>query len=93
MLSVRGLTTKKLQANGRVVFIPNNDINPNRRMRIRKAVEYGAEWVQVWSSNVTHIVVDKAITKEDVLKFLKISIFSVSIMSEKRLALFRRSAN
>lgn len=39
-------------------FFNNDDINPGRRKRIIKALEYGATWQKDWNSSVTHIVLD-----------------------------------
>ncbi|OJD37932.1 dna polymerase pol4 [Diplodia corticola] len=47
-------------------FFPSNDINGARRMRIAKAIEYGATWVVDWCDHITHIIVDKDLTFEDV---------------------------
>ncbi|KAL8946019.1 MAG: hypothetical protein Q9222_007526, partial [Ikaeria aurantiellina] len=55
----------------RFYFIPNNDISPARKLRIRKARERGATWVKEWNDDVTHVIVDKGLTLEDILKFLK----------------------
>lgn len=60
--------------------MPNDDIAPARKLRIRKAMEFGALWVRQWQENVTHIVVDKDICYQDVLKFLKLSSLPVSGM-------------
>ncbi|KKY17607.1 putative dna polymerase pol4 [Diplodia seriata] len=53
-------------------FFPNNDINGVRRMRIAKAIEYGASWVKEWCNHVTHVIVDKDLTLEDLKTFLKL---------------------
>ena len=47
-------------------------------MRIKKAVEYGASWIRKWQSGVTHIIVDRGIPREDVLRFLKLADLPVS---------------
>ncbi|EEH21115.2 hypothetical protein PABG_03346 [Paracoccidioides brasiliensis Pb03] len=52
-------------------FIPNDDIAPARRMRINKALEFGASRLLSWNDTVTHVVVDKTISFSDVLKYLK----------------------
>ena len=51
-------------------YIPPNDIAPLRRQRIVKAREYGAIWAKEWTSDITHIIVDKPLTYADVMKFL-----------------------
>ncbi|KAI9786511.1 MAG: hypothetical protein M1835_003053 [Candelina submexicana] len=53
-------------------FFPNNDVAPARRMRIAKALEYGAIWVQQWREGVSHIIVDRGLSYKDLLSFLKI---------------------
>ena len=57
----------------RFFFIPNDDVAAARRLRIRKAIEYGATRVSTWSTAVTHVIVDKAVTYKDVLKYLKMT--------------------
>lgn len=59
-------------------FIPNNDVAPARRLRIAKAQEYGALWARVWSSDVTHVIVDKDLVFQDVLKVVDTEKISVS---------------
>lgn len=41
-------------------FIPNDDIAPARRIRIRKAQEYGATWTRVLKQ-ASHVIVDKSL--------------------------------
>ena len=48
--------------------MPNNDIAKPRRLRIEKAVQYGATWLREWQDTVTHVVVDKELNFDDVLK-------------------------
>lgn len=66
---------------GPLVFFPNNDASPFRRIRIQRAQEYGARWVQTWGEeeNITHVIVDKGLTFQDVLKHLKLETFPVSL--------------
>ncbi|KAI9797605.1 MAG: hypothetical protein M1833_005388 [Piccolia ochrophora] len=52
-------------------FVPNDDIGASRRMRIRKAAEFGAKWAREWSDTVTHVVVDKDVPYKDVIRYLK----------------------
>ena len=52
-------------------FFPNNGAHPARKLRIAKAVEFGATWHQEWSNTVTHIIADKAFDYATILKFLK----------------------
>ena len=61
-----------------VVFIPNDDIAPSRRLRIRKARERGAVWVREWRDGITHIIVDRGISYDQVISFLKIASLPVS---------------
>ncbi|MCJ1365520.1 hypothetical protein MMC16_004643 [Acarospora aff. strigata] len=65
-------------------FVPNNDVAPARRMRINKALEYGASWIQTWREGITHVIVDKNIKYKDVLSFLKITSLpaNVTIVNE-----------
>ena len=55
-------------------YVPNDDNNPLRRLRITKAREHGARWAKdqgtVWGSSVTHIVVDTGITYQDAVKYI-----------------------
>jgi DNA polymerase IV len=52
-------------------YIPPDDVAPLRRMRITKAGSYGATWANEWIASITHVVVDKALTYEDVMIFIK----------------------
>ncbi|KAI9840016.1 MAG: hypothetical protein M1819_000208 [Sarea resinae] len=54
-------------------FIPNDDVAPARRLKISKAIEYGATWLKQWGQDVSHVIVDRNITYRDILSFLKIS--------------------
>ncbi|KAL8986939.1 MAG: hypothetical protein Q9177_003804 [Variospora cf. flavescens] len=65
---VRGLLST-IQA----YFIPNDDVAPARKRRIRKTMERGAAWIKQWDDRITHIIVDKSLSYSDVLKFLKMS--------------------
>jgi DNA polymerase IV len=53
-------------------FIPNDDIAPMRRARIRKAQEHGAIRSSIWCEEITHIIVDKPLSYEDIVSYLKI---------------------
>lgn len=55
-----------------IYFFPNNDIAPARKIRIRKALEWGALWVREWRAGITHVVVDNGLSYQDVLKFLNL---------------------
>lgn len=52
-------------------FFPNNDTNPARKMRIAKALEFGAIWQKNLDDAVTHVIVDKALDYSQLLKYLK----------------------
>lgn len=52
-------------------FVPNDNVNAARRIRIHKAIEYGATWIRDWHQGITHIIADKQLTLDDVLKVLK----------------------
>ncbi|KAN0067709.1 hypothetical protein V8E54_014274 [Elaphomyces granulatus] len=60
-------------------FLPNNDISPARRLRIQRCQEYGAIWTQQWGMHVSHVIVEKDLGFQDVLKYLKLEIFPRSI--------------
>lgn len=67
-----------------VDFIPDNDIAPARRMRIRKAMEWGAVWVREFKDGISHIIVDKGLQYKDVLSFLKIQSLPVCLPAPAR---------
>ncbi|OTB08798.1 hypothetical protein M426DRAFT_316823 [Hypoxylon sp. CI-4A] len=50
-------------------YIPNDDIDPARKMRIKRAREHGAEWCRKLV-NATHIIVDKKLTYVDIERHL-----------------------
>lgn len=68
----------------KVDFIPDNDIAPARRMRIRKAMEWGAVWIREFKEDVSHIIVDKDLQYKDVLSFLKIQSLPVGLPAPVR---------
>lgn len=53
-------------------FIPNDDIAPMRRARIRKTQEHGARRISTWDEDITHIIVDKSLSYKDIISFLKV---------------------
>ncbi len=61
------------------VFVPNNDIAGPRRMRIKKAIEYGATWTRDWRQGTTHVIVDNEFTINDVLKVLGLGVKPVTL--------------
>ncbi|EEY18338.1 DNA polymerase lambda [Verticillium alfalfae VaMs.102] len=46
-------------------FIPNDDIAPARRIRIRKAQEYGASWTRSLD-RASHVIVDKGLSWKNI---------------------------
>jgi len=52
-------------------FFPNDDKNPARRMRMTKALEFGATWQKDWNECVTHVVMDKVIDYSLLMRYLK----------------------
>ncbi|KAF5518225.1 DNA polymerase lambda [Colletotrichum aenigma] len=53
----------------RLYFIPNDDIAPARKIRIRKSQEYGATWVRNLE-DATHVIVDKKLEWKNIEKIL-----------------------
>lgn len=60
-----------------LVFLPNNDIAPSRRLRIQRAREYGAQWAREWSEHITHVIVDRGLIYQDLLAHVKTKILPV----------------
>ncbi|KAE8394303.1 hypothetical protein BDV23DRAFT_169637 [Aspergillus alliaceus] len=60
-------------------FFPNSDVSPLRRLRIQRAQEYGALWARTWGDNVTHVIVDKGLAFQEVLKYLCLETFPPNI--------------
>lgn len=58
------LVSEQLQVfrNLHFYFFKDDDINPSRRNRIIKALEYGATWQKEWNPSVTHIILDNNLT-------------------------------
>ena len=52
-------------------FFPNDDKHPARRMRIHKALEFGATWLKDWDDSVTHVIADRSMDFDLFMKFLK----------------------
>ncbi|RDL41912.1 uncharacterized protein BP5553_01891 [Venustampulla echinocandica] len=52
-------------------YIPPDDIAPLRRARITKAKSFGAIWTKDFGMDVTHVVVDKALTYQSIVQYLK----------------------
>ncbi|KAF6843642.1 DNA polymerase [Colletotrichum musicola] len=53
----------------RFYFIPNDDIAPARKIRIRKVQEYGAGWTRALQ-DATHVVVDKSLAWKNIESIL-----------------------
>ncbi|KAI0176327.1 hypothetical protein GGR52DRAFT_540468 [Hypoxylon sp. FL1284] len=51
-------------------YLPNDDINPARRLRITKARQHGATWCRNLA-DATHIIVDKRLTYADIEQHLR----------------------
>lgn len=60
-------------------FFPNDDKHPARRMRIGKAVDFGAKWVRDWTADVTHVIVDRTMDRQGLLKYLKLDELPVRV--------------
>lgn len=52
-------------------FFPNNEGHPARRMRINKALQFGATWQKDWSPHVTHVIMDNGMDYILLMKYLK----------------------
>jgi DNA polymerase IV len=61
-------------------FIPNNDVAGPRKLRIQRALEYGAVWERVWSARVTHVIVDSNLTMPDVPRHFRVEKLPVSVL-------------
>ena len=55
-------------------YIPPDDANPVRKLRITRALEHGATWVKNWNNGegISHIIVDSDLTYADIIKWLKL---------------------
>ncbi|KAJ5587675.1 uncharacterized protein N7459_003440 [Penicillium hispanicum] len=60
-------------------FFPNNDVSPSRRLRIQRVQEYGGQWAREWTSNITHVVVDKGLLFQDLIAHLKLESFPTNL--------------
>ncbi|KAE8150068.1 hypothetical protein BDV25DRAFT_172437 [Aspergillus avenaceus] len=65
-------------------FFPNSDVSPLRRLRIQRAQEYGALWERKWRDNITHVIVDKGLAFQEVLRHLSLETFppNVALLDE-----------
>ncbi|KAK0115277.1 hypothetical protein ONS96_013739 [Cadophora gregata f. sp. sojae] len=50
-----------------IYWIPDDDIDGVRKARIDKAREYGATWSKFWTADITHVVVDKKYSYQQVM--------------------------
>lgn len=64
----------------RFFFVPNDDVNAARRIRIHKVIEYGGTWIRDWRAGVTHVVVDRKLEIADVLKVMATDTLSTGII-------------
>ncbi|KAI0113941.1 hypothetical protein GGR51DRAFT_472042 [Nemania sp. FL0031] len=53
----------------RFFYLPNDDINPARKLRITRAREHGATWTRD-STDATHVIVDKDLSYADIERFI-----------------------
>ncbi|KAL9609107.1 MAG: hypothetical protein Q9167_006103 [Letrouitia subvulpina] len=60
-------------------FIPNNDIAPPRKLRIKKATERGAKWAKEWQNDITHVILDNGLNYQDVLLHLNLPVVPPNI--------------
>jgi hypothetical protein len=60
-------------------YIPNDDINPARRLRITRAREHGATWTQN-SADATHVIVDKGLSYDDIKSILDDNLRASSVI-------------
>lgn len=64
-------------------YVPPDDVALLRKNRIIKAQEYGATWAREITPEVTHIVVEKPLTYEDVMDFLKVETLPEGVIMVK----------
>lgn len=62
-------------------YLPNTDVGTVRKLRIGRAVEYGATWAKEWSQAVTHIIVDGHLSLPDVEKAYGKEVLEVEMLS------------
>ena len=63
---------RRILRSGIFFYVPPDDKAPLRRNRINKAVEFGATWAKELTVDVTHIIVERPLTRKDVVDFLKV---------------------
>ncbi|KAK2818465.1 hypothetical protein FQN49_007875, partial [Arthroderma sp. PD_2] len=54
-------------------FIPNDDVSQARRIRISRVIEFGATRAMKFDNSVTHIVAERRLAYDDVVKYLQVS--------------------
>ncbi|QSZ28679.1 hypothetical protein DSL72_003179 [Monilinia vaccinii-corymbosi] len=64
-------------------FLPNDDKSPLRRARITKARERGATWVRDVNEPITHLIIDKSLTRKDVVAYLKVLPAGANMVNEE----------
>ncbi|KAF7853420.1 hypothetical protein EAF04_010712 [Stromatinia cepivora] len=64
-------------------FLPNDDKSPLRRARITKARERGATWVRDINEPITHLIIDKSLTRKDVVTYLKVLPVGANMVNEE----------
>ncbi|KAL8770045.1 MAG: hypothetical protein Q9209_004083 [Squamulea sp. 1 TL-2023] len=69
----------------RFYFLPDDDVAPARKLRITKVLERGAIWIKHFENDVTHIIVDKSLTYNDLLKYLKRTSIPVGVNPDQAL--------
>ena len=53
-------------------------------MRIHKSLEFGATWAKTWEDEITHVIVDRELSFEDVMTYLKLKSLPVSCLAVQR---------
>nr|POF08116.1 hypothetical protein CFP56_62696 [Quercus suber] len=64
----------------RFYFFPPGDKHPARRMRITKAMSFGAAWCKEWDRSITHVIVDKNIEYCLLLKYLRMDALPTEVV-------------
>ncbi|APA14631.1 hypothetical protein SS1G_06612 [Sclerotinia sclerotiorum 1980 UF-70] len=64
-------------------FLPNDDKSPVRRARITKARERGATWVRDINEPINYLIIDRSLTRKDVITYLKVLPVGASMVNEE----------
>ncbi|CAD6446693.1 9e0816d0-2c46-44c0-9507-b0847a2cdc38 [Sclerotinia trifoliorum] len=64
-------------------FLPNDDKSPVRRARIIKARERGAAWVRDINEPINYLIIDKSLTRKDVITYLKVLPVGAKMVNEE----------